>query len=123
MDDNTCQLCYAHGLDKRTVVMSCFYNLTEAVPEFSEIGGVYHLRVCKTCRSELLIRLQDWGVEAKKKRGFPKGSDGEMTTLEELIEHGRNIPIRVFGAIVMLNKEEYDEWKKTDGLSGSSSST
>jgi hypothetical protein len=121
MDEDLCQLCYAHGPDKRSVVMSCFYDLTEAVPEFKEVGGVYRLRVCKTCRSELLIRLQDWGQEAKKKRGFPKGSDGDLEF--EVVPPERNIPIRRFGAVVMLNREEYDEWKKTDGLSGSSSST
>lgn len=129
MDDDTCQLCYAYGPDKRSVVMSCFYDLTEAVPEFKEVGGVYRLRVCKTCRSELLIRLQDWSQEAKKKRGFPKGSDGELTTLDELMEPRRNIPVRVFGAVVMLTREDYDKWQKalssleTDGPSGSSDST
>ena len=111
MDENTCRLCYAHGPDKRTVVMSCFYDLTEAVPEFEELGGVYRLRICKTCRSELLIHLQDWGTNAKKKQHMPKDSDGYI----ELDDPDRNIPIRVFGGILMLTKEEYDKWRKTDG--------
>jgi hypothetical protein len=125
MDDNICQLCYAEGPDKRTVVMSCFYDLKEIVPEFDKIGGVYHLRVCKTCRSELLFRLQDWRKVAVSKREFPKDSDGWV----ELNEPGRNIPVRILGAIVMLTREEYDKWQEsmtkleTDGLSGSLKST
>ena len=77
--DDTCMLCHAHGEDKRTLVISCFYDLTEVAEEFvpvDEVESGYYLRICKSCRAALLHLLRDWCNERANRRGLVLDHDG-----------------------------------------------
>lgn len=116
LDADKCQLCGAEGPDKRTLLMSCFYALEEAVPEFIDLTdtnllvdnlGFYYLRICKTCRGDLLGRLKQWGDERRARRGLPMDHDGGETDVED----ERCIPVRVDGATVMMTYKEYTTYR------------
>jgi len=104
--DYACQLCYAEGPDKRNLYVECFYDLKEAVEEFDcQAGGIYHLRFCKQCRSELLGVLRSWAEVCRTRREVEKDSDGFIDSDPE-----KNIPVRIDGAITMMSQSEYKTW-------------
>lgn len=59
-----CQKCGEFGEDRRSLLMSCLYEMSELnVPyERIEINGrkFYMLRVCKDCRGDWLIAIEAW---------------------------------------------------------------
>jgi len=82
-DDNLCMLCDAYGKDKHSLFISCFYEVSEVVPEAINLFGVekfknrgYFLRICKNCRGELLNKLGEWRNEMIARREVPKDRDG-----------------------------------------------
>lgn len=82
-DSDLCMLCGAYGADKRSLFISCFYEVSEVVPEaidLFEVEGMekrgYYLRICKTCRRHLLQHLQEWRKERVARREIPKDHDG-----------------------------------------------
>ena len=112
-DPDVCMLCGAEGQDKRSLFMRCFYDLKEAVPEFldlqlvkgMEING-YYLRICKACRGRLLANLRLWAGICRTARFVQKDHDGNMLGGEG------DIPVRVNGAITMMTREQWDEYRK-----------
>lgn len=83
LDDDLCMLCGAYGPDKRNLVIECFYDVSEAVPEAIDLGLVdvynnrgWYLRVCKNCRGEFLDLLADWRKQRIALRNTPKDHDG-----------------------------------------------
>lgn len=114
MDGDRCQLCHAHGADKRTLLIRYFYAIHEQVPEAIDLSEADHpfdgylLRTCKACRGDLLGRLREWREERVKLREAEKDHDGH------LLQSAGNIPVRVDGRTVMMMEEEYDEWRDDD---------
>lgn len=115
LDPDECQLCGAHGPDKRSLFIDCGYALYEAVDEVIDIrdlelerGRGYYLLLCKSCRGRLLAALERWAEECRLLRGLPKDSDGGL----DEIDPDRNIPVRVHGAIQMMTRDEYDEHRR-----------
>jgi hypothetical protein len=113
LDDDECQLCGAHGADKRSLFLDCRYSVHEVVPEAIDLGGVpafqergYYLRLCKSCRARFLGHLREWRDECVALRGRPMDHDGHV--YDDDPEPGRNIPIREHGAIRMLTRQEWD---------------
>ena len=55
LDEDTSMLCGAHGPDKRSLFISCFYSTEEVLPEAISMHDVpdapdpraYYLRICK----------------------------------------------------------------------------
>jgi hypothetical protein len=84
MDFDSCQLCGAHGADKRTIFIDCLYVVSEAVPEAIDIHNLAHdfhksgylLRVCKKCRGSFLQHLGQWRNECVERRSLNKDHDG-----------------------------------------------
>ena len=111
-DDNLCMLCHAYGEDKRSLFISCFYAVEEAVPEAIDLFDCgkhlsdrgYYLRICKSCRARFLGMLREWRNECVSLRDLPKDHDGII----EGEDPDRNIPVRVNGITVMMTKDEYD---------------
>jgi hypothetical protein len=102
-----CQRCKENGEDRRTLYMTCFYEMAELGLPFDNQDmfetsdprenpvNFYTLRVCKECRSEWLHAIQDW---------FNASLPGERFTA-----CGSGIYVRDFGA----NREVTDEeWRK-----------
>lgn len=114
-DGDLCMLCHAHGADKRSLFLSCFYDVSEVVPEAIDLKGCdesvndrgWYLRICKSCRGALLQRLQGWRNERVALRSLPKDHDGYILEVEE----EGNIPVRIHGATVMMTEEEYRNYK------------
>lgn len=116
LDQNECQLCYARGEDKRSLVINCFYNVKDVLPEAIDLSNVtvetlagrgYYLRICKACRGRLLAKLEEWRNECIAFIPLPKNHDGEL--LEE--GPGAYIPFRVHGRTRMVTKEEFETLK------------
>ena len=113
LDDDLCQLCHAHGGDKRSLHISCLYAIHEVVPEAIDLwacdpsGQGYYLRICKACRGRLLDMLSFWRDECVNLRAVPKDEDGN-------IEQEGDIPVRINGRIVMMTEEQYDTYKESD---------
>ena len=116
LDQDECQLCYAHGADKRNLVIYCFYNVQEVIPEAIDLFDVpvetlskrgYYLRICKACRGRLLAKLEEWRNECISLILVPKNHDGEL--LGE--SPGAYIPLRVYGRTRMVTKEEFETLK------------
>jgi len=74
--DDECMLCHAPGEDKRTLLISCGYELSEIVPELVIVFGGYSLRLCKCCRGALLRHLSTWRDERVARRGLLLDHDG-----------------------------------------------
>lgn len=116
MDGDECMLCHAHGPDMRNLVMDCFYDISEAIPQAIDIHNLdiqnhksgWYLRICKTCRGEFLGHIESWSRERIKLRGMTD-SDGELL---EQDYSSKNIPVRVMGMIVMMDEQEYEEFRK-----------
>lgn len=118
LDQDECQLCYARGADKRSLIIHCLYDIQEVVPEAIDLSGVkdgikekmlvkcgYYLRICKACRGRLLAKLEEWRKECIAQILIPKNHDGEPTN--EITPPDAYIPYRVYGRTRMVTKEEY----------------
>lgn len=117
LDEDLCMLCLAQGQDKRSLIIDCFYDIKEVVPEAIDLSEVkdsifeglgFYLRICKTCRSMLLTHLGKWGEECKARRILEKDHDGE--SLHDYPEEA-TIPIMKNGIVVMLTEDQYAEYK------------
>jgi hypothetical protein len=118
-DSDLCMICHARGGDMRSFFISMFYALSEVAPEFVNIDKVhetipdfpfqrgYYLRICKTCRGEIMQSIKEAINSRRSLRDTPKDSDGEV----EEFNPARNIPVRMNGRTVMMTPEEYDEWR------------
>lgn len=116
LDDDLCQVCWAYGADKRSLFVSCFYDVKEVVPEFIDLHSCegmedrknfYYLRICKTCRARFLMALKEWFDGRVQARDLPKDHDGYV----ESDNPERRIPYRINGATVLLTADEYTEIK------------
>ena len=115
LDTDECMLCGAYGEDKRSLVMRCFYDLTEVVPEMISLRNCsneaiqndgYFLRTCKVCRGALLGALREWAIECRKKHGTPMDHDGYPLVEQDNDKH---IPVRIDGTIKMISDDEFEE--------------
>ena len=114
LDDDLCMLCHAYGTDKRSLTIDCFYQIKEVVPEAIDMHLLendkgYYLRICKSCRGELLGLLKTWRDNCISRRGIAKDHDG---CPEEWVTADANIPVRINGAVVMMTEENYTEYKE-----------
>lgn len=115
LDSALCQMCYAYGNDKRSLFIQCFYSIEEVVPEAinlfltPEKDKGYKIRICKTCRGSLLRHLQTWRDDRIRYRNLAKTPDGDV----EYYATGKTIPVRINGATVMLDEEQYKNWRET----------
>jgi hypothetical protein len=120
LDQDRCQCCWAQGPDMRSLLIECGYEISEVVPEFISLAKIenapvnrgYYMRICKTCRARLLGILNHWFASGEALRDVPKDSDG----VPENPDPNANIPVRINGAVVMLNAEEYAEFRARKGL-------
>ena len=56
-----CQRCEEEGHDRRTLVMACFYQMSElGLPFEEDTEGRYTLRVCKSCRADWMTAIKAW---------------------------------------------------------------
>lgn len=96
-----CQRCHEVDDDRRTLIMSCFYEMDELRLPFKheylsthiqdQGQKFYTLRVCKECRADWLHAIQDW-FGKKPEPPEPIGS---------------GIYIRDFGATREISDEEW----------------
>lgn len=114
MDDDLCQICWAYGQDKRSFKLYCFYDVSEIIPEAIDMFAIgddkdpsYYLRVCKSCRGSFLTALKQAADGRRALREEPKDHDGYIDDGDS----DANIPVRINGATVMMNAENYAEWK------------
>lgn len=116
-DQDLCMLCGARGPDKRSLFLSCFYDINELIPEAIDLykcpdeslqGRGFYMRICKACRGDLLSRLGEWRDARLALRSELKNHDGNL----DYAEPERNIPYRVNGAVVMLTREEWEETRR-----------
>lgn len=114
-DDDLCMLCHAYGADKRNLLISCFYDVSEVVPEaislhyveaYAHTKGGWYLRICKSCRARLLGMLAEWRAACIDMRDVPKDSDGDP------MDAMGTIPVRINGAVVMMSDEQYEEYQQ-----------
>ncbi|CAB4128203.1 hypothetical protein UFOVP100_16 [uncultured Caudovirales phage] len=89
-----CQRCRDIDEDRRTLEMSCFYDMNELdVPfKLNEKTRTYSLRVCKDCRSEWMKAIEYWFHNSSYKKD----------------SCGSGIFVLEFGAIVEISQEEWD---------------
>ena len=117
LDKDLCMMCLAYGADKRILYIECMYAIHEMVPEAMDLFSAdnkqigYTLRICKACRGAFLDMLGKWREERMARRTTLKDHDGN----DELDEPGYDIPVRVNGAIVMMNEDQYREFKEKKG--------
>lgn len=112
-EENICKLCLVEGEDKRTLWMSCFYELTEVVPEFESADPRgFNLRICKACRGALLGHLEAWRKERITHRGLNMDHDGGIIDDDP----DRNIPIRINGTTKMMTINEFVEHQKNTDM-------
>ena len=116
LDSDLCQCCHAYGEDKRSLFIDCLYSIHEVIPEAIDVQLLenmrhtsgYYLRICKSCRARFLEMLHNWFLRGKQLREIEKTHDGYP--LEN--DPTRNIPVRINGAITMMNEEEYARYKE-----------
>ena len=113
-DPDECMLCHAHGPDMRSFLFSCFWDFGESMEEPIDTKEIkdfkfdgYYLRICKSCRSELIGHIQKWRDDMVSRRGLPMDSDGNL----EGDSQEANIPVRINGAIKMITLEQWFEMK------------
>ena len=110
MNGDVCQLCGAVGPDKRHLNISCLYELTEVVPEMWRTieDGLYHLRICKSCRARLLDHLESWREECVARKRVLKDPDGNSV----LQNPEAVIPVRMHGTTVMMTPEQHEDYRR-----------
>lgn len=118
-DGDKCQVCHAYGEDKRNLIVKCFYEIKEVVPEAlnlreadvdEALRDFYYLRICKSCRGDFLGKMKEWRDARVALQDTPKDHDGCLLEIDEDPE--RNIPIRANGVTKMITKDEWDALKK-----------
>ena len=115
LDLDECMLCHAHGEDMRSFFFSCVWDFGKSMEEPIDTGEIndlkfngYYLRICKSCRSELIGHIQQWRDDMVSRRGLPKDEDGNL----EEFNPETDIPIRVNGAIRMITLDQWNEMQK-----------
>lgn len=113
LDPDLCQLCHAHGEDKRSLRLSCLYAVHEVVPEAIDMHGIdesrdYYLRICKSCRGRFLTMLQEWRAERVALRDEPKDHDGHISVANS----DRCVPVREHGVIRWFTEEEFEQFQR-----------
>ena len=98
-----CQRCKEKDEDRRTLWISCFYDMNELDIPFDnkmpiDLGGrsnykFYTLRICKDCRADWLRIIQNWFKE-------------EIIQKEKI---GSGIFIREFGSLREVTLEEFNK--------------
>jgi hypothetical protein len=113
-DDDLCMICLAYGADKRSLFISSLYEMKEIAPEFLDLFAVpefknrgYYLRICKSCRGEILSAIREAINTRRALRDAPKNYDGYVD-----YESERNIPVRIDGRTVMLADWEFEEYQR-----------
>jgi hypothetical protein len=113
-DDNLCMICNAYGTDKRSLFISSFYEMKEVAPEFLDLADVpdfkdrgYYLRICKSCRGEILDAIRQAINVRCELRSEPKDHDGTV----DYDDGGSSIPVRINGRTVMMNVWQYEEYQ------------
>jgi len=109
LDDNLCMICWAYGQDKRNLVIRCFYDVKEVVPEMLDLKEHFYARICKSCRASFLGKLREWRDKRVALRDISKDHDGNFYDFD----FERNIPVRINGAITMMTEEEHEEYHRT----------
>lgn len=66
-----CQKCGEYGEDRRTLRMSCLYEMNELKIPFKIIPrekgqDIYSLTVCKDCRGDWMGAIENWFLDRKK---------------------------------------------------------
>jgi len=114
LDPDQCMACHAHGADKRSLTISCGYDISEVIPEAISLRLVeglerrgWYLLICKSCRAALLGFLDAWWAARVATRSVPKDHDGGW--LEE--REGAYIPVRQHGAVTMMTEGEWNEYR------------
>ena len=114
-DGDLCMLCGAYGTDKRSLFISCLYDVSEAVPEALNLRYVpgleargWYVRLCKSCRGSLLGQMREWRNERVALRGMVKDHDGYV----EEADPERCISVRVDGMCVMMLEHVWEEWRR-----------
>jgi hypothetical protein len=104
----TCQICGKEDNDCRTLRLRYLYNLSEISDKFqlekTEDDTLYSLRTCKDCRGSFLGLLRYW-------------VEGNLVEAETT-DPAKNIPVRVNGRTVMMNKEEWQAHNAVRGQPG-----
>ena len=112
LDNDLCMLCNAYGADKRSLFISCLYQINEAVPEAIDLFDTefkdrgWFVRICKECRGKLLEHLRDWRNECVERQSIPKDHDGG-----DLWDEEATIAVRIAGRTVWMTEEQYNGWK------------
>lgn len=136
MTGEKCARCGEVDQDRRTLWMACFYSMEELhvpfekiaisgqvvtvvgekrmkgfedfpVPVFSEpdkdkppdLYQLYTLRVCKGCRADWMGAIKGW---------YESVPDHFLTD-----DPDKNIPVRVGGRTVMMNREEFEQYRES----------
>lgn len=88
-----CQRCKEIDEDRRTLKMSCFYDMSELDVPFvlDEDTSVYTLRVCKDCRADWMKAIEYWFHDIEPK----------------IKSCGSGIFIREFGSNIEITEEEF----------------
>lgn len=109
----TCQRCKEEDDDRRTLWMSCFYDMDElgipfevkrmewTVPPASHKGvtnDYFTLRVCKSCRADWMNQIRNWFNNVYKRPSC-----------------GSGIYIKHFGDNIEITREEWDAMQKDKG--------
>lgn len=95
MESEKCQCCGESGQDRRTLHMSCLYDMSELSIPFVEHVEIdphtkkvklreHRLQVCKDCRGDWLRAIEKWFLDNHNKRKEIIGS--ERVTHEEAIK-------------------------------------
>ena len=92
-----CKICGEIDQDGRTLKLRYLYDLSEVSDKFQvekmEDGSTYYsIFTCKNCRGNFLGILRYWA---------------EGNLIEETTDPDKNIPVRVDGRTVMMNKDEW----------------
>jgi hypothetical protein len=101
-----CQICGEESPDLRTLKIDYFYQLDEVSPKFKRENNsrLFSIKTCKNCRGEFLAMLGHWA----------KGAF--VAKRERSSDH--NIPVRVMGRTVMMNRQEWEEYTAQKGEPG-----
>ena len=99
-----CAVCGLTGPDSRTLVLKYFYELTEISDKLTlNENGLYQITTRKDCRATFLGLLRRW-------------IRGDFIPVANT-NPNYNIPVRVDGSTVMMDKEGYEAWREKNNLS------